>query len=228
MFYANVVNMRSDKQKAFELRKKGKSFNEIHKELGVPKSTLSGWLQKKKWSKKITERNLKIARIEHRIRIKNLNKIRGEKLKKEYEIARQEAMTEFNQFKKDPLFIFAIAAYWGEGDKRSKHLVRITNTDPGMISIFFKFLIEICNFPENRIKGALFIYPDLNEEECRIFWSKETGLQHFTKTMILPSKHKTRRLPYGTCTLVVSSRYLKEKMLIWLDLLPGFILKSGM
>ena len=37
--------MRLDKQTAFKLRLQGKSYNEISKALGIPKSTLSDWFR---------------------------------------------------------------------------------------------------------------------------------------------------------------------------------------
>lgn len=216
--------MRNDKDKAIELRKSGKSFSQIHKELGVPKSTLSVWLKNKEWSRQITKRHTKDAKIKHAIHIKRLNYIRGEKLQKLYEKAKGEAAVEFDMYSRDPLFISAIATYWGEGDKSSKYLIRITNTDPRMLAIFRKFLIKMCAFPNEKIKAAMFIYPDLDEKRCHVYWSRETGIKKFTKTMVLPGRHKTKRLPYGVCTLVISNRYLKEKMIIWLNLLPRLLL----
>lgn len=45
------------------------------------------------------------------------------------------------------------------------------------------------------------------------------------KIKIINGKHKTKRLHYGVCTVVVSSRYLKEKMLVWLSLFPETLIK---
>ncbi|OGG54994.1 hypothetical protein A3D62_03040 [Candidatus Kaiserbacteria bacterium RIFCSPHIGHO2_02_FULL_49_11] len=216
--------MRDDKDKAVGLRKLGKSFNQIQEELGIPKSTLSGWFKDKGWSQEVTKRSARDARFKHVIHIQNMNRIRGEKLRALYEKAKDEAATEFDKYKHNPLFISAITAYWGEGDKGSKYLIRITNTDPRMLAIFRKFLINICAFPDDKIKAAMFIYPDLDEETCYKYWSRKTGIKKFTKTMVLPSRHKTRRLPYGVCTLVISNRYLKEKMIVWLNLLPSLLL----
>ena len=42
-------------KKAAALRKSGKTYSEISKELSVAKSTLSYWFQKTHWSKKIYE-----------------------------------------------------------------------------------------------------------------------------------------------------------------------------
>ena len=124
----------------------------------------------------------------------------------------------------NPLFVSAIAAYWGEGDKGTGGQVRLANTDPRMIKLFSEFLTKFCNIPTERLRGALYIYENLDEEVCKQFWTKETDLKHFHKTMVLPSRHKTKRLPYGTCTILVSNTYLKRKILFWIDRLPEIVL----
>ncbi|MFA5360480.1 MAG: hypothetical protein WC320_00675 [Candidatus Paceibacterota bacterium] len=45
--------MRKDKDLAIELRKKGKSYNQISKEIEISKGTLSYWFSNTKWSKAI-------------------------------------------------------------------------------------------------------------------------------------------------------------------------------
>lgn len=69
--------MRNDKAKAVQLRKQGKTYNEINRLLHIPKSTLSGWFNgleiperikkrlwnnaQKKWAQSITNYNKKRA-----------------------------------------------------------------------------------------------------------------------------------------------------------------------
>lgn len=216
--------MRTDREKAIKLRKQGKSYNEICAELGMSKSTLSNWFRGLDFSQEI-KRNLteESARISSS-RMRDLNRIRGETLKATYEIALQEAREELEIYKDNPLFISAVIAYWGEGDKVQKGQVRIINTDPNMIKLFKKFLLEICKVPEGKLYGALYIY--LDEQVCKSFWSKETGITRFHKTMILPSRHKTRKLKKGIFNVGVSNTYLKKKMLLWIDQLPKIVLNS--
>lgn len=219
--------MRTDKPKAFSLRKEGKSYKAISKELSVPVSTLSNWFHGVDFSEDIRKRLAKEVHDESAVRLANLNKERGVALGIRYEQGRFEASNELRKHIGNPLFVSAIVAYWGEGDKLSKNHLRITNTDPQMISLFYKFLIDICHIDEDKIKGALFIYQDLDPEECKAYWVKNTGITLFHKTMVLPSRHKTKRLPYGICTLVVSNTYLKQKMLVWIDQLPKMVLNVG-
>ncbi len=219
--------MRTDKELAFALRKQGKSYKQIHKELGMSVSTLSNWFKGVNFSEEI-KMNLTEAAIDvSAVRIRELNKARGDTLAALYFRAKEEAAEELKHRIKDPLFVSAIAAYWGEGDKLSKNQLRLTNTDPHMIILFKDFLVKICGIPKEKLRIALFIYKDLDEVACKNYWIKQVGLTHFHKTMVLPSRHKTKRLPYGICTLVLSNTYLKQKMIVWIDQLPKMVLNIG-
>ncbi|MCA9355585.1 helix-turn-helix domain-containing protein [Candidatus Kaiserbacteria bacterium] len=216
--------MRTDKDKAFALRQQGKSYRDICDKLGISKSTLSNWFKGVDFSEKIRKSLVEESRRTSSARIKDLNRTRGETLRASYEVAKQEAQMEMEKYKNDPLFISAVFAYWGEGDKLSRNQVRLTNTDPKMIQIFLEFLLIICKVPIEKIKLALFIYTDLNETVCKNFWSDITGIQKFHKTQVLPSRHKTKKLPHGVCTVVVSNTYLKKKINLWIDQLPEMVL----
>ena len=219
---------RIDKEKIIELRKSSKSYNQINKELGISKSTLSDWFGGVSWSQKIKKELEAITRNNHKIRIEKLNIIRGENLKKLYIQAQKEAIDDFEKLKFHPLFIAGIMLYWGEGDKASRHRVALTNTDPKMIKLFTIFLKDICKIDKKRLKIWLLLYPDLNELECKKYWKKEADLMDFdfNKSIFIKGRHKTRRLHHGVCTAVFSSRYLKEKMITWLSLFPDVVIQK--
>ena len=101
--------MRKDKKEALQLRSLGKSYSEIKNLFGVPKSTLSDWLHKTHWSKKIKHILAEKAQEKNTIRLRNLNKIRGGHLARLYREARNEAKEEFEHFKLYPTFISGIA-----------------------------------------------------------------------------------------------------------------------
>lgn len=210
--------MRNDRDKAIELRMKGKSYNEISRSLKVPKSTLSGWLSSLRWSENIKQVLRNQAQKRSTIRIIALNKVRGEHLRKVYREARSEALQDFNDLKYHPMFLAALMIYWGEGDRVTKDKVRVSNADPKMIKLFMLFLRDICQIPVEKIRLNLFIYSDLDDMECRRFWSERIGLGQsaFTKSILLPSRHKTKRVRYGMCNITVSSSYLKAKVMEWL------------
>jgi transcriptional regulator with XRE-family HTH domain len=218
--------MRTDKEEAFNLRRLGKSYNEIAEILGMSRSTLSLWFKGHSFSEEIRKSLTLNASLESTSRLHKLNKIRGDSLDSYYNRAMIEATLELEMHKNNPLFIAAISAYWGEGDKRSRNNVRLINTDPIMLLLFIEFLTKFCSVPKENIKAALFIYPDLDESVCRKYWEKEIGIYNFHKTMVLPGRHKTNKLQYGTCSVIVSNTYLKKKMLLWIDQLPKIVLNT--
>lgn len=220
--------MRKEKNDALKLRKTGKSYNEIRHLLRIPKSTLSDWLRGLNWSQKIKLQLAQKAQKRNTIRLRELNKIHRRYLSEIYKEARAEAEQEFEYFKFHPLFIAGVSIYWGEGDKATKHNLRISNVDPLMIKLFVKFLREICGMPKEKIRANLLLYPDLSEDKCKNFWIKKSGLsnKHFNKSIVIEGRHKTRRIPYGVCNVAATSTYLKEKMFIWLTLLPKEFIKN--
>lgn len=213
--------MRNDKHLAIELRKKNLSYNEISRNLGVAKSTLCYWFQGLQWSKSIKEKlnkqNIRMAGIRMN-KISIANKLKWEKWRAGYQ---KEARKDFEKLFIDPLFISGLSLYWGEGDSKLENgMVRLSNTDPRMIKVFSKFLKIICDVPENKIKVNLVLYPDLSEDKCKDFWSEvsEIPQSNFYKTQIIKGRHPTKRLKHGICALHVSSRGLKEKIMVWTSL----------
>ena len=210
------------------MRRIGKSYNEIVAALRIPKSTLSGWLAHVDLSRELKQRLQKDRQVGHVIRLQELNKHRGAHLARAYAEARTEAKEEFDTLKYNPLFIAGIMLYWGEGDKLTKYAVTITNSDPILIRLYVFFLENICRVPPAKIKAHVLIYPDLNEETCRLYWASRShiSLSRFTKCTVIQGKQKKRPLKYGVCMVVISSTYFKVKMLEWLKLLPKELMNS--
>jgi hypothetical protein len=218
--------MRKDKEKAINMRKEGKSYREIRAALQIPTSTLSDWFSKKEWSTTVRNRLAASTLATSTVRIVELNKIRGQHLAKAYEAAREEARREFETLKYDPVFISGIMLYWGEGAKDPKQGVKFTNSDPKMIKFYVEFLTKSCRIPVEKVRAYVQIYPEIEEKTSRAYWSRMSGLpwENFTKSIVIPGRHATRRLGWGVCTISVSSTYFKQKILEWINLLPGELL----
>ena len=112
--------MRKDKNIAFELRKQGKSYREIQREINISRSTLCKWFKNEEWSNHIKYKNNTGNLILTKDRILKLNLARSDKLKALYDRAHIEATQEFEVFKKDPLFMAGLMVYAGEGDKATR------------------------------------------------------------------------------------------------------------
>jgi hypothetical protein len=113
----------------------------------------------------------------------------------------------------------AVGIYWGEGNKRNIHSVRVGNTDPKLIYIFTRFLREICCVREDKIRFGIQLFSDVNEEEAVQFWMNNLNI---TKKQILPTisriqsgkigTYKSKNI-YGVMTVQVNNRKLRD----WLN-----------
>lgn len=213
--------MRKDREKAVELRTAGKSYGEISAVLGVSKATLSKWFSKEPWSKGVRQKLLQQAQQESKTRIKELNRVRGERLQKSYETAKTDAEKELERLRYDPLFVAGLTLYWAGGDLTSKGLVRFSTMDMDKAKLHLAFLQHVCGVPKGKIRASLLVYPGQDEQSNRRFWAFALGTGvTFTKSSVVPGRHDARKLRYGICVFTVSSVYLKVKMQEWLKILP--------
>jgi len=211
----------SEKTRALFLRKKGKSYQEIAGILKISKSTVSVWLKDLNWSQSIKQRLIKKSKIDSRERMIRLSIVQKEKLAEYYIKAEKEAKKEFVKLKNDKLFITAISLYWGEGDKIFKNgIVRISNIDEKVLKVFNDFLQQICLVDIKKIRAGILLYPDLDPKKCLRFWSKEIKIteDRFFKSTVIQGRHRTKRLGNGVCIVSVHDKYLKKKILTWLEL----------
>jgi hypothetical protein len=218
--------MRKDKEKAFELRRQGKSYKMIGAELGIPLATLSGWFKHEPWSYEIKNKLSSQVSFSNPEKIKLMVKATREKWNRIHKEWQQEAIDEFPQLKNNILFLAGLMLYWGEGDRSLKNgLVRLANSDPGMIKIFYLFLSKNLQISPDKIHAWLLLYPDLIDAVQKNFWSMATGINpyQFKKSIVIRGKHPTKRLSYGVCTIFVHSRKLKEKIIKWLELYQVYL-----
>ena len=206
--------MRKDKVEALKLRKEGKTYKEIGELLNISKRTLSFWFHNFDWSQDISTLNHKFNYSQEKIAL--MHKIRAEKLDERYKASEIEAEKEFSIHKDNPLFIAGLMLYEGEGDHAMKNgQVRIANTNPRVIATFKQFIEAY--YPEYipRLRMSVLLYPDLNQKECVAWWRDAIDGEDVTfhKPVVIQGRHKTRRLQYGVASLIISSKFLKTKIL---------------
>ncbi len=224
--------MRSDRNKALKLRLQGRSYNEIVDLLGVPKSTLSGWFTGLELSSFARER------IANRVYSKSVgglikrNRLQSKLAEERASKTQTNAKKDIGKLLRRDLFLIGVALYWAKGYKRPKlekgkvkthHSVSLTNSDPGLIKLFLRFLREICNVPEDRITADLRIYQHQNGNYLLDFWSKMTEIPYnnFRKMYYgtsISSQHKRpfNILPYGTIQVRVNSTELYHRIMGWI------------
>lgn len=220
--------MNPHKEKAVELRRSGMSYKQIRSELGVPTSTLAGWFKNEPWSQQIKNRLSQEVSLSNPRALKALTLANKERWAKIHQAYRDIAEEEFESLKDNPLFMAGLMLYWGEGDKGPKSSqVKLANTDPAMIRIFYAFLKDVIAVPAEKIYVWLLLYPDLLDNVQKNFWSKATGmpLSQFKNSIYIQGRHPTKRLSYGVCNIFVSSREFKEKIMTWLDLSQKMLIR---
>lgn len=225
--------MRRDKKNALALRLQGHSYNEINHKLGIAKSTLSSWFAKTI----LPERARK--RLERRVAegsLEGLLKRNRQQTKDAWEratIVREKANRDVRKLSKHDLFLVGVALYWAEGYKklvvkngkeRTAHTVSFTNSDPKMIRIFLRFLIEIAEIQKSKISISMRLFTHIEKETALKYWLGVTGLEekNFQKPSFVVSKSSQgkrpyNRLPYGTIQVVVGNTQKFHQIMGWIE-----------
>ncbi len=213
----------------------GKSYTEINKLLGVPKSTLSGWFSELILSESARNRIKQLVREKSVESLIKRNKAQTSEAIKRVRLIRQESAKDIRKLSKSNLFYIGIALYWAEGYKRAiikngrertYHPISMTNSDPYLIRIFIKFLTEYCHVPKHKLKGSLRLYKHINEKKALEYWSGVTGIpvKNFGKAYFGVSrssmgKRPFNRLPFGTIQVRVSDTRLFHRIIGWIEAL---------
>lgn len=219
-----------EKQKAIELRKQGLSYSEILKKVPVAKSSLSLWLKSvglaKEQKQRLTEKKLASA-------LRGSLKRRQERIKNTKEI-KNIAIKEIGKLTERELWLISVALYWAEGHKEKEidgriksGRVRLSNSDPLLIKIFLKWLIEIHKVPKTDIAFRIFLHETSRYKlpEVQRYWSEilEFPIDYFQKVSWKKNIIKTKRKNigenyFGLINLEVQkSTNLNRKIAGWID-----------
>ena len=118
------------------------------------------------------------------------------------------------------LKLAGVMLYWGEGTKGGSN-VAFANSDPKMVSVFVRFLREICGIDEKRLHITLHYYPDQNEPRLKKFWSEVLGIvseQFYTSYQHRNTKGSyKKKSQYGTVSVQYSDTYLLKQINAWLS-----------
>lgn len=207
----------NEKIEAIHLRKLGKSYSEIHKQVNVSKSTLSLWLRDIKLTPEQKRRLYVVLQQKNAYRLAKANQQkRIERTKKVVSEAKREAKL----FLKNPLFLSGLMLYWAEGSKRdTDEKIKFSNSDPAMIKFIMIWFRKICKVPEKKFRIALHIHVLHCRKDLEKYWSKIASipLNQFQKTLIKPTslKHRKNLLYNGTCNIIISDKDLFRRIKGW-------------
>lgn len=182
------VKFKKLKTKAIDLRKSGKTYNEIRKIIGkpIPKSTLS------MWCKDVILDPFYRSRIEASMK-KNIHKGRAvalamNKIKREKYLNDVYKRVEYldSIFRNEDVAKISLAMlYLGEGAKTRSSLM-LGNSDPKVITLFLRLLRLCYAIDERKFRCTLQCRADHDIKELEKFWSSITGIptSQFYKAMI--------------------------------------------
>ena len=208
-----------ERQEAIKLRKQGKTYSEIKKKLGLPKSTLSDWLSKYPLTK---EQIKEIERSSNRNREAGIEKCSITKQKKRearLDSIYKEEVDRLLPLSEKELYLIGLFLYWGEGLKNIKGSLSLSNTDPSVVKFYLYWLIKSFNIPLEKIRIAVHLYADMDTETSLNFWSKTLRIprKQFFRPYIKKSKRSEitqKGFGHGTCNVILANVRLKEKVIM--------------
>ena len=89
--------------------------------------------------------------------------------------ARLLAEGDIGTLSKRDIFMLGLGLYVGEGSKTS-NAVRLSNSNPAIIRFSVRWFIETCGLAKENLRIRIHLYPDSDENVCKRYWSKITGL----------------------------------------------------
>ncbi|MEU2869872.1 hypothetical protein ABZ769_11795 [Streptomyces olivoreticuli] len=181
--------------RARELRRAGRTYDEIVAELGVAKSSVSLWV-----------RDLPKPPRRVREHCRAMAEARWEPLRQARDLERQQtksaAAREIGTLSERELFIAGVALYWAEGSKskpyRRAELVTFVNSDPDMITLYLAWL-RLLGVDQSRLRFHVMIHESADIAGAEHFWAEHVGpdIGSFGKTTLKTHNPKTLRKNVG-------------------------------
>jgi hypothetical protein len=129
------------------------------------------------------------------------------------------AKTEFEHYKKDPMFMAGLAAYVAAGDQKNDRTIRLSHRSPELHRLFVHFAVQFLGISRQKIHLWLLLYEGTSEEKAMKKWSKISSvpLSQFYKNQFL---HQSTRqtLHLGVGNTIIGSTYHKQKLKAWITL----------
>lgn len=209
------------KKRAEKLRKQGKTYAEIRKQLSVPKSTLSAWLgEKYSW---IFDRKAQLIHLK-KIRLISAKYVRQKKIERDEladELAKQKGQKMANDLNISDINVLKsllAMIYWAEGSKhKSVTGLRFVNTDPRFAFLYINLVRRCFKIDESRFRVHLYLHYYHEKKHATQFWSKLLDIPpaQFWKIYI-KKRSKTKRFrrnSAGICFIYYPSNDYRKELL---------------
>lgn len=166
------------KGEAIKLRKRGVSIGRIEHRLGIPRSTLSGWLRNIELSQKQKEwlaQNWKNALVKARKRAVLWHNTQKEK---RLLAAKEEALETLEYIEVNDARILELALallYLGEGSKKTDDTA-LGSSNPLILKFFLAILTKVYNLDIRSIRCELSLRADQDPQKMKRFWARQLKL----------------------------------------------------
>ncbi len=207
------------KSKAIQLRKTGASLKTIERELGVARSTLSGWLKNIQLSDSHKARLLQNRN--NALVVGRQKALLWHNVKKAERIdqSRKEALTTLSGIDFTDLTVVELALailYLGEGSKKTLG-TSLGSSDPLILKFFIAALQVAYQFDKSTMRAELHLRADQSIAEAKRYWSRELGLplKNFTYAHIdkRTKGSKTYSTYNGVCHIRCGNTHIQRRLI---------------
>ncbi|MFZ3009826.1 MAG: hypothetical protein WA030_02285 [Candidatus Microsaccharimonas sp.] len=113
------------------------------------------------------------------------------------------------------LYGLGVGLYWGEGNKANKYAVRLGNTDPELLKVFMKFLVEVFGVKTDDMRFQLQTFTDIDTKLALQYWTKVLGVDktQFYKVHVTISGsigNYKKKSEYGVVTVYYHNKKLRD------------------
>jgi len=205
------------KESAIKLRKQGKSYREIEADIGVNRSTLSGWLKNieltkeqrcklhDNWLDALIEARKKAILIHKKGRIQRQKVIRDE----------VEKLLPENKFDQKINELILATFYLAEGTKKESTFC-IANSNPGILKGLINLMRCSYEIDESKFRGCLHLRSDQEENKLKRYWSNLLAIpeEQFMKSQFdKRTIKKTFERYKGVCIVYYHDMALQRRIL---------------
>ncbi len=206
------------REAARELRRQGRSVNEIVRELGVAKSSVSMWVRDVELTAEQQHELYNRRGPRYRAQANGSKAVatKYREMRREYQ---EEGRAKAREM--DPLHIAGCMLYWAEG-RKTRNSLTFVNSDANMLVFYLRFLRHSLGITNNQIIIRLnyYIGNGLSSEEIENYWLTLLKLPrnclakvHAVNNQPISSNQRGRKLLHGTCEVAVHNTQIVQQIM---------------
>ena len=164
--------------RALSLRKQGKSIRNIESTLGIPRSTLSGWLRDVPLTKpqlRALEKQRASSLVSARIKASEVHRARKQTRIRTVKTAVDMSYPDIHQSSAETIEIALAMLYLGEGAKTNSRL-GLGSSDAMIMRFYVRALERLYSISPSQLRVDLHLRDDQDEIIAKKYWSRAIGI----------------------------------------------------